>query len=504
MNFFDFLSSSPNLFILQKRIAKTNFGGILFCFYIIIMLSISLAYIINYAINEKYTFEVKKIDNTTNNEIPLGTPKKGRPYKPKSPYKEFDKDELLNPLLNITIIAGGKFRIFDNKIQNYLEGYNQQKKSAGGLYNITRRVSELDLEYHYICGNDSNCSSIDNESSDYLERDLIFYYIGYKLDHQAEIPFQIERDKLYVYPQIFGLRDLDKGNIIEFDWEVIQYKDKQTIFDSLINNKKETITFGHLKPEYKMTYFDIAPKEKHIKCKEKFKDKIYYINFLSISFKNKHYEYILYERTKKEFLDILASIGALFSTLKFFFDLIFSFYSRNFNNYKILEKILNSPDHFKKIEIDSEFKDSINQSVDEENNNQMKDIDNKDLLIDKSSSENESESEKEINIKKIDINNKNTDEANETNEADETNPIALDKLPFIDFFYNNIYCKCCKKRRNQELINSINEISYKYLSIDALLINQLKLEKLFKDYNWNNPSLNNILNNTMIKKLKNI
>ena len=42
------------------------------------------------------------------------------------------------------------------------------------------------------------------------------------------------------------------------------------------------------------------------------------MNFLTITFNNNHYEYILYERTKIEFLDILASIGALFSTIKFF------------------------------------------------------------------------------------------------------------------------------------------------------------------------------------------
>ena len=218
------------------------------------------------------------------------------------------------------------------------------------------------------------------------------------------------------------------------------------------------------------------------------------MNFLTITFNNNHYEYILYERTKKEFLDILASIGALFSTIKFFFDLVFSYYSKNFNNYKILEKILSSPkDHCQKIEINSEFKDSINQSTDGENNDPMKDINKKDLLIDKSSDENESENE--INNKKDDINFKN---------IDENNPIILDKLPFIDFFYNNIYFKFWNKRRNQELINSINEISYKYLSVEALLYNQIKLEGLFNDYHWNNPSLKNVLNNTMIKELKDI
>jgi len=48
----------------------------------------------------------------------------------------------------------------------------------------------------------------------------------------------------------------------------------------------------------------------------------------------------------------------------------------------------------------------------------------------------------------------------------------------------------------------VNNILYKYLSIDSLLYNQIKLENLFKDYKWNNPALNEIQNNKMIMKLK--
>ena len=139
-----------------------------------------------------------------------------------------------------------------------------------------------------------------------------------------------------MFPRIFDFKDSDKVAIIEFDWEVIQYKDKQSIFDSLTNNKKEITTFGHFKPEYKITETEIIHKEKYIKYNDD--NEWYYMNFLTITFNNNHYEYILYERTKIEFLDVLASIGALFSTIKFFFDLVFSYYSKNFNNYKILEK----------------------------------------------------------------------------------------------------------------------------------------------------------------------
>ena len=158
------------------------------------------------------------------------------------------------------------------------------------------------------------------------------------------------------------------------------------------------------------------------------------------------------------------------------------------DNYKILGKILNSPkEPIKKIELSSNF------NIEEEKDNKIKDLDKKDPLIDEALNENK------MNIKESDF-NKETNE----NNIDEDNSIVLDKLSFIDYFYNNIYSKCCKRRRNQELINSVNEIVYKYLSIDSLLYNQLKLEGLFKDYKWNNPSLSNIKNNIMIKNLKKI
>ena len=120
----------------------------------------------------------------------------------------------------------------------------------------------------------------------------------------------------------------------------------------------------------------------------------------------------------------------------------------------------------------------------------MKDIE---PLIEKTSEE------KKINIK----NNEICEDISE-NDIDDNNSIVLNKLSFFDFFFNNVYCKCCKKIRNQEIINSVNEVVFKYLSIDSLLYNQLKLEKFFMDYKWNNPKLKNILNNKMIMKIKNI
>ena len=54
MQNFDFLSTSPNIFIFRKETNKTIFGGILFLIYIIIMILISLLYILDYTLNENF------------------------------------------------------------------------------------------------------------------------------------------------------------------------------------------------------------------------------------------------------------------------------------------------------------------------------------------------------------------------------------------------------------------------------------------------------------------
>ena len=118
--------------------------------------------------------------------------------------------------------------------------------------------------------------------------------------------------------------------------------------------------------------------------------------------------------------------------------------------------------------------------------------------------------DKESNVNQINANDSDTDENiienynHKSKNKNETSSFVLDKISFYNYYYNNIYCKFCKKRRNQEILNSINDIIHEYLSIDNLLYNQIKLEHLFKDYNWNNPLLCNILNNEKIDKLKKI
>ena len=56
-----------------------------------------------------------------------------------------------------------------------------------------------------------------------------------------------------------------------------------------------------------------------------------------------------YIRNKKSILVVLADIGALFSALYSVFSFIFYFYSRNFDNYKIVNEVLTINEKNKKL-----------------------------------------------------------------------------------------------------------------------------------------------------------
>ena len=168
------------------------------------------------------------------------------------------------------------------------------------------------------------------------------------------------------------------------------------------------------------------------------------------------------------------------------FCLIFrSIYSNNFDNYKILEKILFNNQTKNK-------KDVNNKKIIELSN----DFNKTDTLIDKPIEENNliiqnnelDKEDKRVN-NNIYINNKD---------------IKLPKLHFYDFLFNNIYfIKLFKRNNKQEIISKCNEIIYKYYSIENVLYNQIRLENMIKDYKWNDSGLSDFTNNELIIQLKN-
>ena len=65
--------------------------------------------------------------------------------------------------------------------------------------------------------------------------------------------------------------------------------------------------------------------------------------------------------------------------------------------------------------------------------------------------------------------------------------IDLPSPRFIDFLCHNLYFKCFGPSSRQALIESCNDIVAKYITIESIFYNQMRLEYLWKDYKWNNP-----------------
>ena len=96
-------------------------------------------------------------------------------------------------------------------------------------------------------------------------------------------------------------------------------------------------------------------------------------------------------------------------------------------------------------------------------------------------------------------------EEEEEKEIKISSKVDLTSPNFFDFLFNKFYINsCCGNSSKQNLINSCNEVVAKYTSIEKIIYNQMKLENLWKDYKWNNPSLNSVENNDLVFKLKTI
>lgn len=72
MHGLDFISDSPRTYIFHKGSNKTNLGGILGLVYIIIFILISVAYILEFTLNEQYEFSYFYKTLTKSNKLQKG------------------------------------------------------------------------------------------------------------------------------------------------------------------------------------------------------------------------------------------------------------------------------------------------------------------------------------------------------------------------------------------------------------------------------------------------
>ena len=451
MNVLDFISGSPRTFIFQKGSNKTNLGGVLTFIYLIILLLMIVAYLYDFYTHDKYDYSYfyKYLLNESSKE------------KIRSEEPEY------NHPINIS------FAIYDDKkiILPYrfeiTYSLKQIPKVLMPFENIT--VSVADFDYLNVMINYNNntypfpdLKKNSNVSNYYLK---VIYSTKVIDNDDEETPVV---DATFSYDCSFSLENLA---ILEAKWGVYHYEEKKNIIsrvsDSILNKQNQYI-FGRIEKVETLT----VPNTQETK---NFNSLIYFK--ISNPLEGIH----LYKRSSVSIWGYLANIAALGTTIFHGLCKIFALlYSKNFDNYKIIDNILSK--EIKKVK-NIELNNNNNQSKSSLENN----------LIDKENSNRNYSINEDILINDLD----NIEENNLENE-DEKMITKLPKLRFFDFFFNNIYSKCCVYIKRQKLIDSCDNILYKYYSIENILYNQILFENLIKDYHWNNPDLKSIHKNELI------
>ena len=443
----DFLSGAPRTYIFERNTNKTNLGGIFTLIYLIIVLLIITLYIFEYTKNLKYSVVYSYNEEYLNNDK-LERKLKDERYNPEITYK-FGMDPSVN-----------KSKFFIRTNQNKSINFDEEHKS---------KVYDLFVYIGYNCEkldeNNYNCSLGENANLPFY----LFYlnYTSYKTEHpHEEFPLQ----KQYM-SEFFYFSDNEQMIIFLQKWKTIKYNDdRKEYYGGVIINDKMII--GDISGGWEN--FFIGNGKRILCC---IKIEYSWVNYVDN-----------YIRTKTTLFNVISGICSLCLTIYNGFIFVYCFfYARKYDNYKIIEKILlksgrmplnnkEKKDNLIELSCDSGKKDisSLKKVNDNKDNNPT------------------------YKIKKNIIYNYEY----EDKKSDEESKI-LPYSYFYDFIFNNIYCNSCSSKK-QEIISLCNNIIIKYYSVDNIVYNQMKLENLFKDYKWNDQSLNTIENNKMINELKSL
>ena len=477
MKKFDLLSQPPRTFIFERFSNKTNFGGVLTIIYLLIMIFISIYYIYNYIIGDKYEYFYSY------RELPEEQKKKVfRGFNTTPPIQI--KLDAVNEL-NTNISSNLKFVFYEKNSEEKIIYRNDWTK----IYIPDHAI--IDLYYSTENRKNFKMDEIKEiEFSDNFEVNLT--YETFYLDHQnRKSPFK----KIFFYKYLKF--NFERNFILYINWEFTKYKERNDIFKIFTNYLRRPRQFldgrfivGDLKEEKNEDLYNELTIEGVV---HKYLGSIVLLNT-----KDTIHEYL---RQKKEWLSVLANIFALGNTFYSFFTKIFyMIYSKKYDHYKIFKNILL---------LDETIKKSKSIFINETSNLQLnKVVDEKTLevqeirVISSNKSDNISSSSNSSNN-----NDKGSEfpinEKEDKDDDNEINNLNLPKLPFVDFFFNNFYSgKCCKSNKHK-LMTLCSKIIYRFNSIENILYNQIRFENLLNDYKWNNPKLKNVQNNKTILEMRN-
>lgn len=451
MRLLDFLSNSPKNFIFEKDSNKTTFGGVLTILYLIVLFIMAFIFLYNYEINSKYIITYNHYQKSLSHEE----------------WESKINDPKYNPTLEFIFSLenmGHKPLFHDNFI---LVNYNTGDKIEINEP-IKIKISDLNIALAYIC-RDENCT-FQPEDLEVASHNIFYYfkvkstYFDYDIFNKDEPIYKREKE----YKTSLFLFNLFIGHLIYNFWQVDKVTEEKGIIENLFGLEEKSSIGGSF---YKNDIYCIR------------NDPLKYGGFegkyrllLIFSGYNEFTDYIEYKRKRISVFDIIANIFSLGLGLLNGFKFAFTFfYSDNFDNYKIIDKILSKNNiTFKRM-----------KNIDEDNNN-----DSPPLLTELKNVEDYNEEYyKENDVDKKLIENKDIKEG------------TIPKFHFFDFIYSTFYMNFCKRNKTQECISTCIEITKRYNSIENIIYNQLMIENLLKDYKWNNPLLRSIKNVELIKKL---
>ena len=504
MRVLDFMSGAPKLAIFREGANKTILGGALYLIYIIILIILLIIYLVNFFSREKYDFNYSLVKQSVEDIIELENSKEksekfdtnldyifylGKDYASIKYYnitenKDFiiiDVNALVKKLRSRDTPRDdeGFVRLNSDKNQNEDECFVRQ----GTI--INQKVSDLALAVLYRCEKD-DCTIRDEDKINVYSYYLFMEYKGFSIDHQnPEKPIQPLPDNIYWLEKI---QFLNNTNIAFLNWELIEYREEKGVFGKTYNDMVGNNYIYH--GGYYKTK-DIYTDDGHV---SELPDNNYMIkdldgnHFKLLLYLESHINYLDYERytrKKNSFLDALASVAALGSTVLHLMSSVYAaLYSDNYDKYKIIENILT-----KKMKIKIKGDDSTKEEKAKED--KMTEL-KTDLII--------TENENENNDLNINESGEEKEEEHFTKNYNES--VDLPSPRFLDFLIHKFYFKCYKPSMKQALIASCKDIVAKYITIENILYNQIKLEYLWKDYKWNNPQYEKQEKDDLLMNLK--
>ena len=236
MQTLDLLSEPPKLFIFDQKANKNICGGVLTLLAAIVMIFISAAYIYEFKISEKYTYEAIQFENYTLNRDEMDKILSEEKYKPNLTFDVAIEDD------NFTVYK---------QVENNYSFPEKTKIDVFGRshYIFNEKSNFIGVNIVYKCGIDEKCSSF----YDLIRAGKLYFgqieveYPRKIINHTADVPINDDKEKKAETISGSFSNDLDYY-ISRFEWEVIIYKDQKSLFDSLLGNNKEYI-FGHFKNE---------------------------------------------------------------------------------------------------------------------------------------------------------------------------------------------------------------------------------------------------------------